>query len=354
LKVRLTSLDDCFIEANYLVDISSKFELIEIRSDVGLANAPSMDYFHLICSEDSNVRYYTEPGGAYIYNWQVTGGSIIQSQANEVIVNWGNQTGDRNISVSVISGFGCESNTINAKVYIDSPSLDLGNDLEICKGDYMELAPEGNFAHFEWHDGSTANTYLASKTEMVRLNVTDNFGCSASDEVNVEAFDSPMVDLGRDTSLCGTETLRLYGGDDGVYFNWSTGETSPEIIVYEGMQVITLEVANEIGCKSYDTININSCSTVERFTNMPTGFTPNGDGKNDVWRIPELEAFPQAVVEVFDRWGILIYRSEPGYNDPWNGVSKNGKEMPMDAYYFVIDLNYEGAEVITGTVTIIR
>jgi gliding motility-associated-like protein len=89
------------------------------------------------------------------------------------------------------------------------------------------------------------------------------------------------------------------------------------------------------------------------FKNLPSGFTPNNDGKNDVWNIPGIENFPGAIVEIFDRWGILVFRSEPGYPKPWDGTS-NGKEAPMDAYYYVINLNKPGLKTLNGSVTLIK
>ncbi len=102
-----------------------------------------------------------------------------------------------------------------------------------------------------------------------------------------------------------------------------------------------------------DEVAINPCSTIDYFKEMPTAFTPNGDGKNDVWNIPQLQSFPQAVVEIYDRWGSLVFRSESGYSNPWDG-NAFGKEMPMDSYYFVINLNAPGLEPISGSVTLIK
>jgi gliding motility-associated-like protein len=162
------------------------------------------------------------------------------------------------------------------------------------------------------------------------------------------------VDLGRDTSLCGNEELILDAGDDGVIFNWSTGQTSREITVFEGRKQIWVEVIDQNNCVDFDTIQINACSLDERFKDMPTAFTPNGDGKNDVWRIPQIIPFPNAVVEIYDRWGKMVFRSEPGYSNPWDGISSDGREMPMDSYYFVINLGEGGKSSLAGTVTIIK
>ena len=49
---------------------------------------------------------------------------------------------------------------------------------------------------------------------------------------------------------------------------------------------------------------------------------------------------------------MLVFKSI-GYSEPWNGTY-NGKELPMDAYYYIIDLNKEGHELLKGVVSIVR
>ena len=88
------------------------------------------------------------------------------------------------------------------------------------------------------------------------------------------------------------------------------------------------------------------------------GFTPNGDGINDYWRIKFIDKFPNNIVTIFNRWGVKVYEQK-GYSSTdeskmWDGNSKNGKELPSGTYYFVIILNEEGFNPITGPITIIR
>ena len=75
---------------------------------------------------------------------------------------------------------------------------------------------------------------------------------------------------------------------------------------------------------------------------------------NDLWEIPHIDLFPDAVLEIFDRWGRLVYRTDDIANNLWNGKTMSGKEMPMDAYYFVIDLNIPNVKPMTGYVNVIR
>ncbi|RFZ85028.1 hypothetical protein DYU05_05335 [Mucilaginibacter terrenus] len=83
----------------------------------------------------------------------------------------------------------------------------------------------------------------------------------------------------------------------------------------------------------------------------PNTFTPNGDGINDVWRIPALVSYPKCLVSIFNRNGKQITTST-GYNKPWDGTS-NGKPLPTGVYYYVIDTR-DGQPVISGSVTILK
>jgi gliding motility-associated-like protein len=89
-----------------------------------------------------------------------------------------------------------------------------------------------------------------------------------------------------------------------------------------------------------------------------TGFSPNGDGRNDYWKINFIDKFPSNIVTVYNRWGIKVFGPQKGYDNSdtsksWDGT-KNGKELPSGTYYYVIILNESGFEPISGPITIIR
>lgn len=90
---------------------------------------------------------------------------------------------------------------------------------------------------------------------------------------------------------------------------------------------------------------------------MPSAFTPDGDGDNDVWNIVGLDAkFPLNQVKIFNRWGENIYTSIEGdyASSPWNGTW-NGEELPVGSYYYIIEKAADGSiEPINGTITILR
>ena len=112
-------------------------------------------------------------------------------------------------------------------------------------------------------------------------------------------------------------------------------------------QLYTLQVTNENGCSDTASIKIIVTESII----IPDAITPNNDGYNDIWRIDLIEEFPQSVVEVYNRWGQLVFRSV-GYAEKFNGTH-NGKDLPVGTYYYVIDL---GADMpkYTGPITIMR
>lgn len=85
--------------------------------------------------------------------------------------------------------------------------------------------------------------------------------------------------------------------------------------------------------------------------NIPNTFTPNGDGINDIWNIPALSFYPGCLVNIYNRYGTLVYQSL-GYSKAWNG-SLNGYPLPVSTYYYLIDLG-DKSKKISGSVTIIK
>ena len=189
------------------------------------------------------------------------------------------------------------------------------------------------------------------------LQVTDVGGCTARDSLYLSVYSLPLVDLGPDTVVCGDQGVELDAGTDGISYNWSTGDISQMITAfYGGREEIWVQVEDAYGCVGGDTVLVHNCSVEFFFRDIPTAITPSdGNGLNDFWEIDKLQSFSQAVVEIFDRWGTLVWRSEPGYSNPWDGRNMRGDEVPMDSYHFVIDLNTGNKkDVITGIITVIR
>ncbi|HRX30599.1 MAG TPA: gliding motility-associated C-terminal domain-containing protein [Tenuifilaceae bacterium] len=88
-------------------------------------------------------------------------------------------------------------------------------------------------------------------------------------------------------------------------------------------------------------------------------FSPNGDGINDVWGVPKDYLFPDLSIDIFNRWGSLVWSAKGDKAAKgWNGKTNNGKELPLGTYYYVIKFNVKtqgsGWKPVTGSVTIVR
>ena len=90
--------------------------------------------------------------------------------------------------------------------------------------------------------------------------------------------------------------------------------------------------------------------TLPTFDNISSLFTPNGDGINDYWYIPDLEEYGAVEVTVYNRFGKSVYHSDSYMND-WDGTF-NGYQLPSATYYYIIKSSTKG--FIKGAVNIVR
>ncbi|MDF1576384.1 MAG: gliding motility-associated C-terminal domain-containing protein, partial [Bacteroidales bacterium] len=310
-----------------------------------------------VCVNGLQYRYVAGGLAGSLFNWSITNGTIVSQDNDTVYVDWGDEKLTGTLELTEISVHGCVSDPLLLQVVVDAPDLDLGEDAGLCVGESVTIDPEGDFVSYLWHDGSTGSDFTTEQEGWVIVDVTDAFGCKARDSTFVTEHELPVVDLGPDTVVCGDRGLVLDAGTDGIYYQWSTGDISQEITVFMGdNNEYWVEVENEFGCLGGDTILVRNCSMNFYFRDIPTAITPgDGNGLNDFWKIDKLATFSQAVVEIFDRWGTLVWRSEPGYSTPWDGRTMRGSEVPMDSYHFVIELNTEAEkDYITGIITVIR
>ena len=106
---------------------------------------------------------------------------------------------------------------------------------------------------------------------------------------------------------------------------WSTGETTIDIIVSEG-GLYWNKYLDENSCQRSDTILIISIGENEQVY-APNSFTPNGDGINDAWKVYGAGIDNDFEIQVFNRWGSLIWESKD-INASWDGHYKGSISEP--------------------------
>lgn len=321
-----------------------------------------------VCAESRSTYGVTGlPNSDFV--WVVEDGVIVEGEGEDTImVQWGYKPGTFMIEVVEVAIGGCIGVPVMAEVTTQAPEVDLGYDFyEICDGDSMIFDATGNYvgaSSYLWNDGSINSYYIADTTEDVWVVVTDGLGCTRKDSLDFVSHELPVVYLGEDTIFCDVENeLLVDAGDDFVSYEWKTASDeyfgNPLYLYKEDLAIIdtiSVVVTDINTCQAYDTLLVFACDASLLFDDMINTFTPDGDGVNDTWAILKdggMAYFPDAVLEVFDRWGRLVYRTENVLTEPWDGTSK-GREMPMDAYFFVLELNFNNFEAITGAVNLIR
>lgn len=109
-----------------------------------------------------------------------------------------------------------------------------------------------------------------------------------------------------------------------------------------------LQAISDSGCVGSNYVKV----IVETPIKIPNVFSPNGDKKNDTWQIENLYTHSKAAVQIYDRYGRLLYQCLPGNYQPWNG-KYNGADVPVGTYYYIIKLT-PASNPIAGALTILR
>jgi gliding motility-associated-like protein len=189
----------------------------------------------------------------------------------------------------------------------------------------------------------------------IRYTYTSTGGCTNAVEQVVPVFALPVANAGPDRVVLegGNITIMGSGTGNGLTYLWTpatgldnpgaaTPKASPTADITYRIQVTTAE-----GCTDTDEMFIR----ILLKPIIPNVFSPNGDGINDTWEITSLESYPGATVEIFNRYGQVIFRST-GYSKPWDG-KVNGKDAPSGTYYYIVDPK-NGRQKMAGFVDIVR
>ena len=150
-------------------------------------------------------------------------------------------------------------------------------------------------------------------------------------------------------NLDGTATAYPAGGNGGYFYEWSNGETSSfnENLLNQYYSVLITDV---LGCNGTDSVFITK--NLEGCIEPVNAFSPNDDNYNDTWVIDNMDLYPDANVQIFNRWGNIVHE-QTGLYEPWDGFVR-GAPAPSELYYWIINLNFPDREVLKGNITIVR
>lgn len=272
------------------------------------------------------------------------------------------------------SAFTAGSNNIAVRV-ISVPVTAISistTDTSICTGSTVNFvaaaANYGNDPVYQWKvngvaTGSNSPLYSGNafkNGDLVNCMVTSNTACASSspalsNNIRITVDQIPVISMMPDTILSVGNSIRLntiVSGNIATYL-WSPAATLSNFATASPVAAPTetttykLHVTTPAGCEADGQVTI---STITGLT-IPNAFSPNNDGINDVWNIPALSSYADCSVQIFNRYGQLLFESK-GYSKPWNGTFK-GQQLPVATYYYIITANIKSGK-IAGSVTILR
>jgi gliding motility-associated-like protein len=250
------------------------------------------------------------------------------------------------------------------------PIAKAGNDTTICYATPAVLHGAHDGATFTWRPTNTLQnsttltpTAYPLDTTAYILTVFDVRGCPKPGRDTVVVNVTPKIYpyAGNDTLVVVNQPLQL-NAEGGVRYVWtpSTGLSNPNIknpIARYGVETdsvhYTVQVFNQIGCSDSAFVSVVVFKT-NPYVFVPTAFTPNNDGRNDVIRPIAVGVQQIKYFRIFNRWGQMIFQTttnEQGWDGRISGVLQGSNVF----VWMVSAIDYLGKPIfLKGTVTLIR
>ena len=343
-----------------------------------------------VCQLDTLSFSYTGPGitGA-VYNWIIpNGASFVTGTASDpsVVVNF-DSLYFQTVILSASSYYGrcTTSDTVNIHV-VYQPSATAYIKENICEGDTVVLALSthtGNSDSYNWNfDGATVITASSNSggpymiafhdtgIHVITLQSFSTEGCKGlvtKDTVRVHALPDATIittDMSRTICLEDSVWLRCRDEDHSKSYRWRPDHffhNNNHSSIWGKIETegyVTVTVTDAFGCTATDSIKFTpeACCTVA----FPLAFTPNGDGRNDVFR-PIFDGYHRFhSFRIANRWGQTVFESTNSTAASWDGTYAGiPQDMGVYFYFIIYDCDDNGKtgnkeRTARGEVTLIR
>lgn len=333
----------------------------------------NFDYNNACEGDTVYVEDFSLNGFGSIVSWHydfATGDSATTPDAYYVYPNYGSY----DVILTIESSAGCVDKDTNTITVFDVPvssfsyTSSCDNDLVVVNFTDQSTVANGTIDSWFYDFGGSGSQSVQNPSQLFLVNgnitiiqiVETSDGCSSfSSQV---LYIPPSPDAGFFWSSSnglnvGAEFTFIDTSDYAVAWYWDLGngesstDSIPETVYFaNGDYDVTLWVTSSIGCIDSITRTITINTVTNEITQLiPNAISPNGDGKNDWWKLDFIPlAYPDAEVVIVNRWGQTIYQSI-GYSDPWDGRFR-GELVPEGNYYYIIKLSddeiYQGALLV--------
>jgi len=277
------------------------------------------------------------------------------------------------VTLVVTDTLGCKS-TKTKNVFALSLAIE-AHDTTICYtqplqlNNMVNLTPPINLSNYSYtwmpetglNDTSVQQPYFSGLgTYIYVYSVTINpFGCTASDTVRINSLaGQPVTNITPDQTIPYGSGIQL-NCDNEVYYWWqpdngslSNANINDPVAMPAATTVYTVYGYDPNGCLDSASVTINVDSSMTEC--IPTAFTPNGDGLNDIFRATCIKFQNIVDFRIYNRWGQQVFYSN-SYKNGWDGTF-NGTPQDMGTYFYVITVARPGAAdlIYKGDVTLIR
>jgi gliding motility-associated-like protein len=242
------------------------------------------------------------------------------------------------------------------------PIINAGADFEVCADTaafpLSGYSPQGGV----WSGSGVTSSGIfdpsISGIGSNRLTYTINGACRNESFITAVVLPLPDVNAGTDKTLpCDNSTVTLDGSSltFGALYNWSNELGNRDTVSTSEVGSYILVVINQLsGCKASDEVVVfpkSGCGTVLA---MPTAFTPNGDGKNDVYKPVYTSTPDNFEIRIFNRWGEKVFETND-INVGWDGTYKDSAAT-TETYTWTITYTSVGGVIKSeiGTLALLR
>ena len=237
-------------------------------------------------------------------------------------------------------------------------SFTLGDDVNYCPGKTYKLEAPAGLIKYEWQDGSTDSLFTATTDGVYYVKATDFCNRMYSDTIVIKSAGFSLS-AGADTTICESESIILNATPGFSNYVWSP---TYHISNTEGMQVTvfpdvttsyTIQAEKFPGCIVTDTVTVSTKFCPQKFF-IANAFSPNGDGKNELFKPYITGVLVHYEFTIYNRWGQQIFKTA-NRNEGWNGTIKGSyQNNNVFTWFCKYQFINQTPQVRKGVVTLIR
>ena len=205
-------------------------------------------------------------------------------------------------------------------------------------------------------DTNYFETSAIDSGDVVSVSTTCYQNCivTIKDSTTPFTINSFEVNAGKDRTIDKAMTIQLNGQGTASNYEWQpqnlvTNNLILQPVAFPSETTTFTLMGEENGCKKYDYVTI----TIESELIIPSSFSPNDDGVNDVFEIVGIEQYPNCFIRIYDRWGEEVFQKIAySYENAWNG--KLLSKVNPGVYFYVLELRDSEKQIKKGSITVLK